>query len=186
MTYFIGGDRIYYPVSALLIEFLILSVVESQDSYGYEISQTVKIVTDIKESTGQTVINCKDGDTNIQNSNLKDLELKTGLDDLVMQNTSCTNSQIDMSDGDIKASNIVFRGNNKMTSSLGDITLGISEENLKDLSIQAETKLGDIKTRKSDKLGTITRNDDNVVLQSDEQNKNELEIQSSDGDITFR
>lgn len=41
----------YYPVSALLIEFLTLSVVESQDSYGYEISQTVKIVADIKEST---------------------------------------------------------------------------------------------------------------------------------------
>ena len=41
----------YYPVSALLIEFLILSVVESQDSYGYEISQTVKIVADIKAST---------------------------------------------------------------------------------------------------------------------------------------
>ena len=41
----------YYPVSALLIEFLILSVVESQDSYGYEISQTVKIVADIKEFT---------------------------------------------------------------------------------------------------------------------------------------
>ena len=41
----------YYPVSALLIEFLILSVVESQDSYGYEISQTVKMVASIKEST---------------------------------------------------------------------------------------------------------------------------------------
>ena len=41
----------YYPVSALLIEFLILSVVNTQDSYGYEISQTVKIVADIKEST---------------------------------------------------------------------------------------------------------------------------------------
>ena len=41
----------YYPVSALVIEFLILSVVESQDSYGYEISQTVKMVADIKEST---------------------------------------------------------------------------------------------------------------------------------------
>ena len=135
---------------------------------------------------GQTFINCNDGDMNILNSDLKELELKTDLGDLVMQNTSCTNSQIDMSDGDIKASNIVFRGNNKMTSSLGDITLGISEENLKDLSIQAETKLGDIKTRKSDKLGTITRNDDNVVLQSDGQNKNALEIQSSDGDITFR
>ncbi len=41
----------YYPVSALLIEFLILSVVDTQDSYGYEICQTVKIVADIKEST---------------------------------------------------------------------------------------------------------------------------------------
>lgn len=41
----------YYPVSALLIEFLILSIVEMQDSYGYEISQTIKLVAAIKEST---------------------------------------------------------------------------------------------------------------------------------------
>ena len=40
----------YYPVSAVLTECLILSVVEQQDSYGYEISQTVKIVADIKVS----------------------------------------------------------------------------------------------------------------------------------------
>ena len=41
----------YFPVSALLIEYMILSVVESRDSYGYEISQTVKKAADIKEST---------------------------------------------------------------------------------------------------------------------------------------
>lgn len=41
----------YYPVSSVLIEFLVLSMLEKQDSYGYEISQTVKIATDIKEST---------------------------------------------------------------------------------------------------------------------------------------
>lgn len=41
----------YYPVSSLLIECLILSVVETGDSYGYEISQTVKLAADIKEST---------------------------------------------------------------------------------------------------------------------------------------
>ena len=41
----------YYPVSAVLTECLILSVVEQQDSYGYEISQTVKMVAAIKEST---------------------------------------------------------------------------------------------------------------------------------------
>lgn len=41
----------YYPLSALLIECLILSIVREQDSYGYEINQTVKMVADIKEST---------------------------------------------------------------------------------------------------------------------------------------
>lgn len=41
----------YYPVSALLIECLILCVVEREDSYGYQISQTVKLVANIKEST---------------------------------------------------------------------------------------------------------------------------------------
>ena len=40
----------YFPVSALLIEYMILTVVESKDSYGYEISQTVKKAADIKES----------------------------------------------------------------------------------------------------------------------------------------
>lgn len=46
-----GKKNMYYPLSALLIECLILSVVSVQDSYGYEISQTVKMVSDIKEST---------------------------------------------------------------------------------------------------------------------------------------
>ena len=41
----------YYPISALLIECLLLSVVKDKDSYGYEISQTVKLVADIREST---------------------------------------------------------------------------------------------------------------------------------------
>ena len=40
-----------FPVSALLIEFMILSIVNREDSYGYEISQTIKLVADIKEST---------------------------------------------------------------------------------------------------------------------------------------
>ncbi len=40
----------YYPVSSLLIEFLILSVVEQKDSYGYALSQTVKLAANIKES----------------------------------------------------------------------------------------------------------------------------------------
>lgn len=41
----------YYPVSSLLVEFIILSVISRGDSYGYEISQTVKLASNIKEST---------------------------------------------------------------------------------------------------------------------------------------
>ena len=41
----------YFSVSALLIEYLILTIVSTQDSYGYEISQTIKLAADIKEST---------------------------------------------------------------------------------------------------------------------------------------
>lgn len=40
-----------FQLSSLLIECLILSIVEREDSYGYEISQTVKLVANIKEST---------------------------------------------------------------------------------------------------------------------------------------
>lgn len=41
----------YYPVSSVLIECLILSIVACNDSYGYEISQTVKLAANIKESS---------------------------------------------------------------------------------------------------------------------------------------
>ena len=41
----------YFPTSATLIEFLILAILEEDDSYGYEISQTIKLLANIKEST---------------------------------------------------------------------------------------------------------------------------------------
>ncbi|MFC3928614.1 PadR family transcriptional regulator [Streptococcus caprae] len=41
----------YFPTSATVIEFLILAIVDKEDSYGYEISQTVKLIANIKEST---------------------------------------------------------------------------------------------------------------------------------------
>ena len=47
-----GGQHLHvHTKPAVLTECLILSVVEQQDSYGYEISQTVKMVASIKEST---------------------------------------------------------------------------------------------------------------------------------------
>lgn len=41
----------YFPTSSILIEFLILAIINREDSYGYEISQTIKLAANIKEST---------------------------------------------------------------------------------------------------------------------------------------
>ncbi|AEF26280.1 PadR family transcriptional regulator [Streptococcus parauberis] len=41
----------YFPTSATLIEYLIIAIVNKEDSYGYEISQTIKLIANIKEST---------------------------------------------------------------------------------------------------------------------------------------
>lgn len=41
----------YFPTSATVIEFLILAIVDQDDSYGYAISQTIKQIANIKEST---------------------------------------------------------------------------------------------------------------------------------------
>ena len=40
----------YFPTSSILIEFLILAIIDREDSYGYEISQTIKLAANIKES----------------------------------------------------------------------------------------------------------------------------------------
>lgn len=41
---------IHFPVPAVLTEFLIMAILESNDSYGYEICQTIKLISNIKES----------------------------------------------------------------------------------------------------------------------------------------
>lgn len=40
-----------FTVSASIIELLILSIVNRKDSYGYDISQRIKMASEIKEST---------------------------------------------------------------------------------------------------------------------------------------
>lgn len=40
-----------YPISAPLLDFLILSIVRDRDSYGYQISQQLKSVSSMKDST---------------------------------------------------------------------------------------------------------------------------------------
>ena len=40
-----------YPFNAPLLDFLVLSIIRKQDSYGYQISQQLKSVASMKDST---------------------------------------------------------------------------------------------------------------------------------------
>ena len=53
----------YFPTSSALIEFLILAVLEQGDSYGYEISQTIKLIANIKESTLYPILKKLEGNS---------------------------------------------------------------------------------------------------------------------------
>lgn len=52
----------YFPTSATVIEFLILAILDQHDSYGYEISQTVKLIANIKESTLYPILKRLEGE----------------------------------------------------------------------------------------------------------------------------
>lgn len=51
-----------FPTSAAVIEFLILAIVEGRDSYGYDISQTIKLIANIKESTLYPILKRLEGE----------------------------------------------------------------------------------------------------------------------------
>ena len=88
-----------------------------------------------------------------------------------------------MSDGDIKAENITFTGENTITSDLGDITLSIPEKTLADLSVEAEASEINV----PEELGKVmTDEDDDQSIDSENKTQNSLEIKSDDGEVTIK
>ena len=84
-----------------------------------------------------------------------------------------------MMDGDVKAENISFSGENEFTSDLGDITLSIPQ-NSSTLSIEAEASEINI----PEELGNVmTDEDDNQLVSSENKTQNSLQIKNKDGDI---
>ena len=122
----------------------------------------------------------EDGDITISDSTFKNLELSADLGDLEINDTILTNSQIEMMDGDVKAENISFSGENEFTSDLGDITLSIPKKTLSTLSIEAEASEINI----PEELGNVMSDeDDNQLVNSENKTQNSLQIKNKDGDI---
>ena len=128
----------------------------------------------------KAVIQNEDGDINISDSNFKNLELSADLGDLKINDAILTDGQIEMMDGDVKAENISFSGENEFTSDLGDITLSIPKKTLSTLSIEAEASEINI----PEELGNVmTDEDDNQLVSSENKTQNFLQIKNKDGDI---
>ena len=88
-----------------------------------------------------------------------------------------------MDDGDVKAENVTFTSENTITSTLGDITLGIPEKTLVDLSVEAEASEINI----PEELGKVmTDEDDEQIVDTENKTQNSLEIKSDDGEITIK
>ena len=131
-------------------------------------------------NTKKAVIQNEDGDINISDSTFKNLELCADLGDLKINDTILTDGQIEMMDGDVKAENISFSGENEFTSDLGDITLSIPKKTLSTLSIEAEASEINI----PEELGNVmTDEDDNQLVGSENKTQNSLQIKNKDGDI---
>lgn len=129
-------------------------------------------------------ITSSDGDISIRDSLLRNTSVQADYGDLNLKNTSCTNGEIHLSDGDLTTATASFSGQNTIDSSLGDITLGISADNLKQLSINASTSLGDLNIPDSLE-GTSTGSDDLTTYSRTTDSKNLLTVTSSDGDISI-
>lgn len=132
----------------------------------------------------QGTVTSSDGDISIKDSLLRNTSVQADYGDINIQNTSCNNGELKLSDGDLTTAKASFSGQNTIDSSLGDITLGISADNLKQLSINAATSLGDLKIPESLK-GQLTESDDSHAYSRTADSKNLLNITSSDGDITI-
>ena len=129
-------------------------------------------------------VTSSDGDISIKDSLLRNTSVQADYGDLNLKNTSCTNGEIHLSDGDLTTATASFSGQNTIDGSLGDITLGISADNLKQLSINASTSLGDLNIPDSLE-GTSTGSDDLTTYSRTTDSKNLLTVTSSDGDISI-
>ena len=129
-------------------------------------------------------VTSSDGDISIKDSLLRNTSVQADYGNINIQNTSCNNGELKLSDGDLTTATASFSGQNTIDSSLGDITLGISADNLKQLSINASTSLGDLNIPDSLE-GTSTGSDDLTTYSRTTDSKNLLTVTSSDGDISI-
>lgn len=125
-----------------------------------------------------------DGTLSADSLNSRKVQISSDLGDIELKNTSIQDGNISLSEGDLTGKNITVSGAASVNTSLGDISLSMPQDVLKQLSLNASTSLGDIDCPDSLK-GTLTGDDDEQDYSRTTDSKNSLDIKSSEGDITI-
>lgn len=124
------------------------------------------------------------GDMEIKGLQTDSMNLSMDEEGLKLTDSILQNSQIFLEVGDVTGKNISFRGDSTIKTD-GDIKITMDSANADDLSIHAKAKDGDIETSKHFS-GNITEKGDASIYQYQSGNgAHELNLISTDGDISI-
>ena len=136
------------------------------------------------EATNGSVTN-EEGDISISDSTFTSMNFDASMGDLDIDSSNFTDSTLSLSEGDVTGTAVSFYNNCQVTSKMGDVNLTIPENNLSSLTLDLDTKLGDIDV--PDKLNEklVSTDDESTFEGNDSSAPDHLSIQSDDGDISI-
>lgn len=136
-------------------------------------------------STQNGTIALSDGELEIQNCKFKAGTFTSDFGDIDITSSDLTDCTITLSDGDIDCEDVAFHKKNNISNELGDISITGKQQKLSDISLTADTDLGDIDL--SDILESEFQKqsdgDTKYVTHTSKKNNTELTLHTDDGDI---
>ena len=134
------------------------------------------------EAANGSVTN-EEGDISISDSTFTSMNFDASMGDLDIDSSSFADSTLSLSDGDVTGTAVSFYNNFQITSKMGDVNLTIPESNLSGLTLDLNTKLGDVKVPDELNGKLVSEDDESTFEGNDSSAQNHLSIQSDDGDI---
>ena len=136
-------------------------------------------------STQKGTVTLSDGELELQNCTFKDSTFTSDFGDIDMTSSELTDCTITLSDGDIDCEDTAFHKKNNISNELGDISITGKHQKLSDISLTADTDLGDIDLPDDleSEFQKQSDGDTKSVVYTSKKSNAELTLHTDDGDI---
>ena len=136
-------------------------------------------------STQKGTVTLSDGELELQNCTFKDSTFTSDFGDIDMTSSELTDCTITLSDGDIDCEDVAFHKKNNISNELGDISITGKHQKLSDISLTADTDLGDIDLPDDleSEFQKQSDGDTKSVVYTSKKSNAELTLHTDDGDI---